>query len=87
MNSLIMSQTVTTDFSGEMLFSDLRIHQGMMGSTSRGITIQESEPDIFKNQLRASHQKDSGPISSALVKKEVYHCLFFFIMVEHCSVK
>ncbi|XP_067435635.1 E3 ubiquitin-protein ligase TRIM21-like isoform X3 [Thunnus thynnus] len=63
-------KTDTTDMPAEMLFPSLRIHQSMMGSTPRGIRIQESEPYIYKNQLQESHQKDSKPNTSALVKKE-----------------
>ncbi|XP_044197279.1 uncharacterized protein LOC122973650 isoform X2 [Thunnus albacares] len=63
-------KTDTTDMPAEMLFPSLRIHPSMMGSTPRGIRIQESEPYIYKNQLQESHQKDSKPNTSALVKKE-----------------
>ncbi|KAK2862913.1 hypothetical protein Q5P01_002446 [Channa striata] len=48
-------------------YQGLRIHQGMMGCTPKGIRIPESEQHIWRNMWEGSHQKDN----SSPVKKEV----------------
>ncbi|XP_026208533.1 E3 ubiquitin-protein ligase TRIM39-like [Anabas testudineus] len=47
-------------------YQGLRIHQGMMGCTPKGMRIPESEQRIWKNHWEETHQNDSRPIHKSL---------------------
>ncbi|XP_026183496.1 E3 ubiquitin-protein ligase TRIM21-like isoform X2 [Mastacembelus armatus] len=51
-------------------YQGLRIHQGKMGCTPKGMRIPESEQYLWRNQWEDTHLKAIGPSHSTPVKKE-----------------
>ncbi len=52
-------------------YQGLRIHQGKMGCTPKGVRIPEREQYVWKNQWEEVDQKKHQPAKRATVKKEV----------------
>lgn len=85
---MILSKIDTEDFCSDLslmvchcgwakmtTYRGLRIHQGKMGCTAKGMKIPKKEEYDEKNLWDVEgNQKQRQPSRRAIVKKEVYYC-------------